>query len=129
MSGTNRPAQTYTPIGRRADSLPNGGGVRLHSAKHALAFLEGFNRQMLATRGRHWAVALAIEIGSSGGFAPPRLFSGQQLRRDGPMRALHRRRRAQPMPSEHADENQSDPAGARGPRFTLHFVRAMKTAK
>ena len=29
MNGTNRPDQTYTPIGRRADPFRNGDGVRL----------------------------------------------------------------------------------------------------
>lgn len=96
-----------------------------YSAKHALAFLEGFNRQMLATRGRHWAVALAIEIRSGGDFAPPRLFSGHQLRRDGPMRALHRRHGV----STRAVQHDEITAGTGGPRPTLHFVRAIQTAK
>ena len=37
-----------------------------YSARHALAFIEGFNHQMLASGGRHWAVALAVEIRSAG---------------------------------------------------------------
>ena len=100
-----------------------------YSAKHALAFLEGFNRRMLTTRGRHWAVALAVEIRTGGDFAPPRLFSGQQLRRDGPLRALRRRCHAEPRPSLRGDEIQSETTGAGGSRPTLHFIRAMKTAK
>jgi hypothetical protein len=97
-----------------------------YSAKHALAFLEGFNRQMLATRGRHWAVALADGIRSSGDCAPPRFFSAHQLRRDGPTRGLRRRGHAGRRASEDGNES---PGDAVAPRRTLHFVRAMKTAK
>jgi hypothetical protein len=51
-----------------------------------------------------------------GEFAPPRFFSGEQLRRDGPLEALKRRRLVE------AEES-------KGPRPTLRFVRALKTAK
>jgi hypothetical protein len=59
-----------------------------YSAEHALAFLEGFNCHMLATGGRHWAVALAAPLPTSGDLIRPRLFSGHYLRRHGPLRAI-----------------------------------------
>lgn len=56
---------------------------RAYSARHALAFLEGFNGQMLAHCGRHWAVAIAVEFEASAVATPQRLFSQLEPRRNG----------------------------------------------
>ncbi|HEX3658617.1 MAG TPA: hypothetical protein VHV55_22690 [Pirellulales bacterium] len=92
---------------------------RAYSARHALAFLEGFNGQMLAGRGRLWAVAVAIDVLDGETFAPGRLFSGRELHRDGPLRKVRRRRKA----------SSSTVDVASSPQPTLRFVRALQTAR
>ncbi|HEY5311087.1 MAG TPA: hypothetical protein VIK18_01165, partial [Pirellulales bacterium] len=92
---------------------------RAYSAPHALAFLEGFNSQMLAGRGRHWAVAVAIEASDGEALASRRLFSGRQLRRDGPLRQVRSRRKASAPPVDDAPS----------PQPTLRFGRSLPAAR
>jgi hypothetical protein len=74
---------------------------------------------MLAGRGRHWAVAVVLDVPIDETLTPRRrMFSGRQLHRHGPLR--HARRRAGSAPTEGI---------ASPPQPTLRFVRALHTAR